>query len=85
MGEKVSSFTDADALTGNELIPLIQSGNKKATLNKIAEFIGTTPGADGESAYQIAVENGFAGTETEWLASLEGPQGARECPICLPY
>lgn len=32
-------------------------------------------GADGESAYQIAVDNGFTGTETEWLASLKGADG----------
>jgi ribosomal protein S11 len=32
-------------------------------------------GVDGESAYQIAVDNGFAGTETEWLASLKGADG----------
>lgn len=30
------------------------------------------PGADGESAYQVAVDNGFVGTETQWLASLKG-------------
>ena len=29
-------------------------------------------GADGKSAYQIAVDNGFIGTEEEWLASLKG-------------
>ena len=29
-------------------------------------------GADGKSAYQIAVDNGFVGTESEWLASLKG-------------
>lgn len=27
-------------------------------------------GADGKSAYEIAVEHGFAGTEEEWLDSL---------------
>ena len=32
-------------------------------------------GADGKSAYQIAVENGFTGTEEEWLASLVGEKG----------
>ena len=32
-------------------------------------------GADGRSAYQIAVQNGFEGTEQEWLASLKGPKG----------
>lgn len=30
-------------------------------------------GADGLSAYQIAVKNGFEGTEEEWLASLNVP------------
>lgn len=33
-------------------------------------------GNPGESAYQIAVDNGFDGTETEWLASLKGADGA---------
>ena len=33
-------------------------------------------GADGLSAYEIALENGFVGTEEEWLAYLrQGPQG----------
>ena len=30
----------------------------------------------GKSAYEVAVENGFSGTETEWLASLKGEPGA---------
>lgn len=30
---------------------------------------------NGKSAYEIAVENGFEGTEEEWLASLQGPPG----------
>ncbi len=29
----------------------------------------------GDSAYEVAVANGFVGTESEWLASLIGPQG----------
>ena len=32
-------------------------------------------GLDGKSAYQIAVEKGYEGDETAWLASLKGPQG----------
>jgi len=35
------------------------------------------PGPAGASAYEIAVQNGFVGTEAEWLASLEGPAGAQ--------
>ena len=36
---------------------------------------GVIRGLDGKSAYQIAVENGFQGTEEEWLESLEGKAG----------
>lgn len=34
-------------------------------------------GTDGLSAYQVAVANGFAGTQAEWLASLKGEKGDR--------
>ena len=33
-------------------------------------------GADGKSAYDLAVENGYTGTVAEWLASLVGEVGA---------
>lgn len=39
-------------------------------LQKISE-----KGNDGKSAYEIAVEHGFVGTETEWLESLKGVDG----------
>ena len=32
-------------------------------------------GADGDSAFEIAVDNGFVGNEADWLASLVGAQG----------
>lgn len=32
-------------------------------------------GADGASAYDVAVANGFQGTEQEWLDSLKGADG----------
>lgn len=32
-------------------------------------------GQDGKSAYQVAVDNGFDGTEVEWLRSLHGNDG----------
>ncbi len=37
---------------------------------------GGGSGEDGKSAYEIAVENGFVGTEEEWLESLKGADGA---------
>ena len=33
-------------------------------------------GRDGKNAYEIALENGFVGTEAEWLQSLKGQDGA---------
>lgn len=32
-------------------------------------------GSDGKSAYEIAVENGFVGSEADWIASLQGSDG----------
>ena len=50
------------------------SASDKAKLDGIT---GTgLDGEDGASAYEIAVENGFVGTVTEWLASLHGADGA---------
>lgn len=36
---------------------------------------GGIRGRDGKSAYQVAVDEGFKGTEKEWLESLQGPPG----------
>lgn len=36
---------------------------------------GGNQGPAGKSAYQLAVESGFEGTQEEWLNSLKGPQG----------
>lgn len=36
---------------------------------------GPGPGPAGESAYEVAVDEGFDGTVSEWLASLTGPAG----------
>jgi len=39
-----------------------------------------TAGMEGKSAYDVAVENGFDGTEEEWLASLTGNDGTTFTP-----
>ena len=36
---------------------------------------GGSGGEPGKSAYEIAVENGYSGTEEEWLESLKGEPG----------
>lgn len=45
----------------------------KTTIDSNMKETGIT--IQGKSAYQIAVEHGFVGTEEEWLASLAGPAG----------
>lgn len=37
-------------------------------------------GAEGKSAYQIARDHGYGGTETQWLATLVGSQGPKGDP-----
>ena len=36
---------------------------------------GALQGNDGKSAYQIAVENGYSGSESDWINSLAGKPG----------
>lgn len=58
-GDNVVTFSDGNTLT-------VKNGtNGEAGEN----------GADGKSAYDIACDNGYEGTETEWLASLKGEKG----------
>lgn len=48
----------------------------KPHYSKLPVYVsGGSGGADGKSAYDIAVDNGFEGDEQAWLASLVGPRG----------
>lgn len=42
---------------------------------QVIENSGSVSGENGLSAYDIAVKNGFKGSEAEWLESLKGPMG----------
>ena len=58
----------------------IKTTQKVAVFDGNAWTISTTSGGaavgpSGKSAYDIAVENGFEGTQTQWLASLQGRDG----------
>lgn len=71
--------------SGSHIIPdsyfsVPESGPAEINDNLVAQpgtaswsIVGAGP--TGDSAYEIAVENGFVGDEAAWLASLEGPQG----------
>ena len=56
------------------------TNNVDSTLGKWREYTSSGSGTAGKSAYEIAVDNGFVGTETEWLESLKGEQGATFTP-----
>lgn len=45
------------------------------TFNAEFKDVQTLKGDRGYSAYEIAVQNGFEGTEAEWLESLHGADG----------
>jgi hypothetical protein len=69
---------DGDLVLINKTFELFYKENgewiKKGTLlgkNAQTAYVG---GLNGASAYEIAVRNGFAGTEVEWLASLGSAQ-----------
>jgi len=54
-------------------------------LIELSELEGA-PGADGDdgrSAYQVAVDNGFVGSEAEWLESLEGADGRSAYQVAI--
>jgi hypothetical protein len=58
---------------GDDEPPIPPTPDLYAQLLKKIEEAGH--GADGKSAYEIAVEQGYVGTETEWLESLHGADG----------
>ena len=62
------------------------TNNVDPTLGKWREYNngGGGSGTAGKSAYEIAVDNGFVGTETEWLESLKGAEGTNGATF-TPY
>lgn len=72
-------------MTRLEMEAVINAGGTVLWNGRILYTIGELPSQDdidalltignGPSAYEVAVENGFVGTEAEWLASLIGPEG----------
>lgn len=55
----------------------ISAENAAKSLKQLTDGIdsGDFRGEDGKSAYQLAVDAGFDGTETQWLESLKGAPG----------
>lgn len=53
----------------------IKFGDNSLNLKVDGSLANIDRGPRGYSAYEIAVQEGFVGTEEEWLASLAGPEG----------
>ena len=53
------------------------AGPKGDTGDTGPQGIQGIPGTDGKSAYEIALDNGFVGTESEWLDSLKAQEGSK--------
>jgi len=62
------------SLYGNE--GNVSSANKNTYL-KLGKDTIKVQGIPGISAYEVALENGYVGTEAQWLASLVGATGAQ--------
>lgn len=80
LGVRDTDLPYAHEMTGDELIAIVQDSiNKKTSIKDF--FLEFLPDnfvdrlVQGESAYEIAVKNGYIGTEAEWLESLKGAAG----------
>ena len=62
---------DTDMPAYQQLVSIAQDAAASAAAARIA----AEAAENAKSAYDIAVENGYSGTESEWLESLRGPQG----------
>lgn len=70
--DNVSNTKEPTPLVVEQLTSAVNEAvNTAASVREDANS-GKFDGADGKSAYQIAVDNGFEGTEEEWLESLGG-------------
>ena len=69
----IVTFTVANDLPLDSDGSPVSSATVAALYTKAKEIIKS--GLAGKSAYEVAVSNGFKGTETEWLASLKGEPG----------
>lgn len=71
-------YDDSEVESSSEFTALAQAMTDLADLKA-----NGLKGDEGDSAYEVAVEDGFEGTPREWLESLRGPEGP-EGPMGKP-
>lgn len=73
---KINKLPRATSISATALLVFqSEDGKTQGITVSDADFSGAD-GSDGASAYEIAVAEGFVGTEAEWLDSLVGPEGS---------
>ncbi|MFD3904131.1 collagen-like protein [Streptomyces sp. CB04723] len=86
MNPSAWTYTVKENLTGVSGARTYSMVLPKDTLNNAVDLADIAPAdpstpnyvaVPGPSAYEVAVANGYSGTEAEWVASLEGPQGVQ--------
>jgi hypothetical protein len=76
----IKRLDDPSIPVASTLVGLIlygmQGGQTVKVTPTLLEGLDGVDGVDGASAYEVAVANGFVGTQAEWLESLRGDKGA---------
>ncbi len=78
--QDVSAFrNDAGYVSEEKAAELLADYSSTVEVEKmVIQYVETIPvGKDGQSAYETAVQQGFTGSETEWLESLKGSSGEK--------
>lgn len=85
--QSVNGKTGGVELTAEDVGAISQDKLQEVTNKALAQAkaSGEFDGLDGKSAYQIAVDNGFEGSEAEWLESLKGGGGGTSVSDAVLY
>ena len=70
-----SAVTVTETETGATISVTDATGTTTAELHNGEKGDTGSRGAAGKSAYEVALQNGFTGTEADWLTSLKGQKG----------
>lgn len=86
VADKFVAMGDFELLDAQDVLVDIGGASKRLqeAINNGELAGGGGSGTAGKSAYEIAVDNGFVGTETEWLESLKGAEGTNGATF-TPY
>lgn len=71
-GDDAENASDPTPTEREQILTIASDAQRIAQSVRKDADEGKFDGKDGKSAYQIAVDNGFEGTEEEWLDSLDG-------------